>query len=385
MKIYIIDVSGKVLNYDIALFDAMQQNTDNEIKMFVPDAKLSIEKVGMIHLLSVIPARYKNSSHALKRMCKAIEGLFNYVIIMVYCFLNKPDIIHFQWFPFLEFCGIESFFLRCIKVIESRKMKIILTIHNVYPHDINEKEKAGYKSRFIKVSSFIDHFIVHTDATKVEVNREFGIDLSSIDIVHHGIFEPDLKMYDIRPSKKHNRLKLIVFGNQTPYKGTDTIIDAMSSLPDFQKKRVELLVMGQIQPDYYKFLREKEHNITVQWMPYFVDDRTLFQNIVDADVILLPYRSISQSGVLLLSLYFNKPIICSDLPAFKETLCGYPDSLFFEAGNAKNLEKVLSGIIENGINNEAVVLAIERIKEKNSWNLSAKKTLEVYKRLLAAL
>lgn len=62
-----------------------------------------------------------------------------------------------------------------------------------------------------------------------------------------------------------------------------------------------------------------------QWMPYFVAEQKLDYEINESDVIILPYRSISQSGVLLLSLYFKKPIITSDLPSFKETLKGYRD------------------------------------------------------------
>ncbi|MFK2235280.1 hypothetical protein ACIXMR_13945 [Bacteroides fragilis] len=56
------------------------------------------------------------------------------------------------------------------------------------------------------------------------------------------------------------------------------------------------------------------------WTPYFLEETVLHTRIQQADIIVLPYRAISQSGVLLLSIYFEKLVICADLPSFVETL-----------------------------------------------------------------
>lgn len=376
MKVFVIDVSGRVLNYDIALCESLYHAAPGEVRLFLTDAQSYAGEVPVSRLLSLVPARYKNSDSIIKRGIKALEGLLNYSFFTVYCLFKRPDVIHFQWLPFLEFCCVERFFLRVIKAA-LKNTGLVLTIHNVFPHDFSGEKKEKYRKRFQSVSPLFDAFIVHTEITKSVVNGEYAIAPERIFVVHHGVFEPDMSGIVESKTNDQDRLKLIVFGNQNPYKGTDLLIDAMSMLPDEQKNRIELSVLGQIQPAYYEEMRAREDGIAVQWKPYFVDDHTLYQAIVDSDVIVLPYREISQSGVLLLSLFFNKPIICSDLPSFKETMKGYPEELFFKSGEVKSLSGVLTRLITEGIR-EDVIPIIAQLRSNYSWPAAAKITREVY-------
>ena len=376
MKVFVIDVSGRVLNYDIALCKSLHDVAPGEVRLFLTDAPANAGNVLITHLLRLVPAKYKNSDSIIKRGIKAFEGLLNYAFFTAYCLFKKPDVIHFQWLPFLEICRVERFFLRIIKAALKRT-RLVLTIHNVFPHDFSGEKKEKYRNRFLRVSPLFDAFIVHTEITKSVVNREYAISPERIFVIHHGVFEPDLSGIVENKENDRNRLRLIVFGNQNPYKGTDLLIDAMSMLPDEQKSRIELSVLGQIQPAYYEEMRAKEDGITVHWKPFFVDDHAMYQSIVDSDVIALPYREISQSGVLLLSLFFNKPIICSDLPSFKETMKGYPEDLFFKAGDATSLSCILTRLITEGIS-EDVAPIIAQLRSNYSWHAAAEKTREVY-------
>ena len=85
-------------------------------------------------------------------------------------------------------------------------------------------------------------------------------------------------------------------------------------------------LVGGVGESYLQELKGKDSNSLIHWKSYFLSNDELYEEINNSDVLVLPYREISQSGVLLLSIYFEKNIICSDLPSFVETIHGDQDN-----------------------------------------------------------
>lgn len=381
MIVYLIDISGRVINYDLALYKSIMANTSNDdIELLLADVPNDSGDDQVKSLIRFVPSKYKSSENVIKRLLKALEAVVNYFYILFICIFKRPDIIHFQWLPFSEICSLEIPILKMYKLFLS-KSKIILTIHNVYPHNFSEEQKSRYKKRFIRLSKMFDGFIVHTKESQKEVKNNFLIDEEKISIVHHGIFEPDLTGVKDN-EKKSRKYRIISYGHQDPYKGTDLLLDAIQLLPPEYKEKVELSILGRGQQSYTDLLKEKGKGLTIEWKLFFVDDKTMYQDITDADAIVLPYRNISQSGVLLLALYFNKPIICSDLPPFIETLEGYPKELFFTNGSSESLKEVIMRQIDKPIDEEILKISLNKMRSKYSWNESGKLTLEVYKKII---
>lgn len=376
MRVYIVDISGRVTQYDFALYNAIKEDTSvSEAKLFMSDVQDSQKGNGVVSLLRLIPNKYKNSESVIKRVFKALEGLLNYIFVLLLCIIKKPDVIHFQWLPFLEFCSIETPFIKLMTLLSARS-KIILTIHNLYPHNYNSEQKGEYKRRFINISKYFNGFIVHTQITKKDVIDTYNIEGEKIKVIHHGVFVPDLSKF----TKSENKVKyrLISYGQQVPYKGTDILLDAVSLLPKEYKDRIEVSIIGKGPIDYLNILKQKAKNLNVNWKLYFVDDQTLFQEIYNADTIVLPYRNISQSGVLLLALHFNKVIVCSKLPAFIETLEGYPQDLFFECEDPHSLADVIIRLLLKKIDYNGVYSSLKYLQEKYSWSAAGKLTIKAY-------
>lgn len=378
MKVFIIDVTGRVVNYDLYLLDALNNILgNNDVVAFVADCPKGKSHKSVKRLTSFVPKRLKTSESIIKRGLKVFEAVFNYLYLILKVAIAKPDILHFQWLPFLEVCSLEKTILYIIRYITPRS-KVILTIHNVYPHNYDERQIKLYKDRFIRVARLIDGFIVHTNISKQEVINNFAINENRIRVIHHGLFEPDLSNIckKINGSKK---FRLISYGHQDPYKGTDILIDAISLLPIEYKERISLSVVGRGQPSYTDLLKEKGKGLPIDWKLFFVDDNTLYQEISDSDAIILPYRNISQSGVLLLALYFDKPVICSDLPAFVETLEGYPRELFFKTEDPESLKTTIIQLMDSGVNENKLHRILSVLREKYSWEEAARLTIIAYK------
>ena len=381
MKAFIVDISGKVIKYDIALCEAISQVRlqDVDIDYFAPLYKEK-PRCNTTRLLNIVPLKYKNGEYLWKRALKLIELVLNYIIVLFRVAWSKPDIIHFQWFPLLEVSSGEHLAVKMMRLL-SKRTKMVLTIHNVYPHAFSENKKAQYAERFQKIVKLMDVFIVHTEETKKEVISDFGIEKERVNVVHHGIFAPN--NYTPKENKVHgNELNFIMYGNLSDYKGVDIFVDSISKLPEVYKKKVRGVVAGEMQnKELCKKLQEDSKNLNIDWYPYFLPEQELNERIDDANVIVLPYKQISQSGVLLLALYFRRFIITSDLPTFKETLYGFTDDMFFESENSDSLAQLMMRYVDGKINIEKQIKVIEKLNEQYSWYSAAEKTVCLYRRL----
>ena len=372
-KYYIIDISGKVVNYDLALYEAIKKEAkDTSVRFLSPG----------YGLLSLIPKKWQYSENIVKRLVKVAEGLLNNAFTCIKVACAKPDVLHLQWLPFMEIVDWEIPILRCLKWL-SPKTRLVLTIHNIYPHNMSDERKKKYNERFRKACSLFDAFIVHTKISKDDVIREFGLNADKVHVCCHGVFEP--KGVTISSEYiKDGKLHILQFGGQSYYKGTDLLVDAVCGLDEERKKRIETHIVGGISQSFLDELKAKDADFIITWKAYFLSDEELYQEINAADLIVLPYRAISQSGVLLLSIYFGKLIICSDLPSFKETMqgdegSGLDDSLFFKSENAESLRELIVRYIDGNIDEEAIRERVHHLKSLYSWQSAAKATLNVYK------
>ena len=372
MKVILLDISGKVVNYDLALFEALNKESEYiSIEYYIPSHGL----------LSLIPKKWQFSLNIGKRVVKVVEGLLNYAFTCVKVACSKPDVLHMQWLPFMEFVGWEFTILKCLRWL-SPKTRLVLTIHNVYPHDMDDVRKRSYNERFRKACSLIDAFIVHTKISKEDVIREFGLSAEKVHVCCHGVFEP--KGITISSDfRKDGKLHILQFGGQSYYKGTDLLVDAVCGLDEERKKCIETHIVGDISQSFLDELKQKDIDSIITWKSYFLSDEELYQEINAADLIVLPYRAISQSGVLLLSIFFGKLIICSDLPSFKETMHGdegnsLDNDMFFKNEDAESLREMIVRYIDGKVDEEAVRKRVNHLKSLYSWQSAAKATKMVY-------
>lgn len=372
---YIIeDISGKVELYDKSLFNAIAK----ELKL--GGARLLLPGEG---LLSLVPRKYKSSESLIKRATKVIEGLLNYCLILLFIKIKGVQVLHLQWLPFMEINGWELPILRVIRKV-SPKTKIVLTIHNVYPHNMSDSAKKSYNIRFRKACALIDEFIVHTEISKLDVIKEFGIDSTRVNVCCHGVFVPEGVTPKVT-NREDGKLHILQFGGQSYYKGTDVLVDAVCGLEKSLQDKIETHIVGGISRKFLDELKQRDKDGIVTWKPYFLDDKELHEEINNSDLIVLPYRAISQSGVLLLSIYFGKLIICSDLPSFKETMQGgegegLDNDLFFENENSTSLRSLIERYINNDVDEGKVHERITHLKDLYSWETAAKATIRVYNR-----
>lgn len=379
MNILAVDISGKVHKYDRALYEKVHLalRPDRSFTFVCPYFTISnMDKP--LRLVSFIPERFRHSLHIVKRLTKVLEGIVNYQRVLRYVRKNHVDVLHLQWLPFMEFCSVEKHWLQRLHHFNPA-LRIVLTIHNIYPHNSSEAKQKTYNRRMRTIIPLFDHFIVHNNTSKQAVMREFGIPSAQLSVVPHGVFIPVSLPQRTRTDDK---LRVVLFGRQTDYKGTDVLVHAAQILPADIQSKLDIHIIGYTDNRLYEQWAAKAEQLHISWENRFVSDEDLYQALQNADLIVYPYRDIAQSGALLLGLYFAKPVIVSDLPAFREILGNaYPSQLIVEPGNAQGLADALKWYTDHAQTCASLRETLQDIAHHNSWEQAAIETIEVYNAL----
>ena len=374
MKIFVIDISARSFaQYNPSLCRALSDlDNHNEVYLLSTSIKDDNPNYHVKRLIRLVPSALAGTENPFKRILRALEVFINYIYISILILKNKPGVAHFQWLPFVEVSWIESLFLKLYRRI-NKEIKIFLTVHNVYPHDL--KDISKYKKNFLKVSKELDGYFVHLNSTRTVFHQEFNIPLEKIFVSYHGIYNHT----PIKEGSDNNGIvKIVLYGLQKWYKGTDIFVEALESLPKEYLKKCNSTIVGVTDPDLYNRYISISHSLNVNWINAYVSDNELNRIIEESSLILLPYRKISQSGVLLLALSYMKPILTSDLDSFKETLDGYPSDYFFKSEDPHSLAQLIIRFINGDINIERMNHIIRDLNKKYSWEETAKSTLSAY-------
>ncbi len=253
--------------------------------------------------------------------------------------LRRGDTIHLHWPSFFYYSPAarwRSFvyllrFVAIASLLRLRGVRIVWTAHNLYPHDGGKQEWMHRWSRRFLVA--VTHRIfAHGPTAAKMVSAEFGVPASRISIIPHGHW---VGMYPNTHSPEDARRRLglpagptrvlLFFGQCKPYKGLETLIEAMPAMP----ADTLLLVAGRFPSREYeaaiKALAQRVAGPRVVIVPGFVDDAELQTFFNAADVVVLPYLEILTSGNAMLSMSFGRPVVAPRLGSLIDVIhsgCG---------------------------------------------------------------
>jgi glycosyltransferase involved in cell wall biosynthesis len=98
--------------------------------------------------------------------------------------------------------------------------------------------------------------------------------------------------------------------------------------------------------------------------------------------VVLPYKKVYQSGVLMMTLSYEKPALVSNLPPLKEILKDNENGFLFESENPSSLAEKINCILSDEKQWEIVRKnGAKLIKTAYSWDEIGKQTKEAYQTL----
>jgi glycosyltransferase involved in cell wall biosynthesis len=166
-----------------------------------------------------------------------------------------------------------------------------------------------------------------------------------------------------------------------PYKGIEVLIEAFASAPD----DAVLLVVGRaMMPLDPLRRRARELGISerVRIVPRFVSDPEIPAYFRRADLVVLPYLEIEQSGVLCTALAFGTPLVASAVGAFVELGERHGAARLVPPGDAGSLGRALAELLaDDGARAQLAQAARRAAAEAYSWDRAAALTVDLYRSL----
>lgn len=247
----------------------------------------------------------------------------------------------------------------------------------VISHDVSsftDKDKRLIQN--LIYNTFSDFIIVHNLFSYKTLMQNIRIkDPGKVAIIKHGGY---LDHIGQRPDKKQLRHELrmeeegkyiLFFGQIKKVKCLDLLLEAMSKVPD----DIKLIIAGKPWKDNfssYDELIQKHHlqNRVIKIIR-FIEDNEREKLFFAADVSVLPYRIIFQSGVLLMAMSHGLPVIASDLPANQEIINDKKIGILFKSGNVDDLAaQIKLFFLDEDLQKKLSDNALSTIVSEYNWN-----------------
>ena len=258
-----------------------------------------------------------------------VSRLFTYYArLMRYAATSRPKVFHILWNNKFEYFD-RTVLMAYYKLLGK---KIALTAHNVNAGRRDNSDSWLNRLTLRIQYHLTDHIFVHTEKMRSELVDEFGVKAKDATVLIHPINDvfPDTNLSPAVAKQKlgitHNEKTLLFFGRIRPYKGLEYLIAAFSLLL-VQDAGYRLIIAGEQKKgseDYAELIEKLIHNGvtagTIIPKFEFIPDEDAELYFKAADLLVLPYKEIFQSGVLFLSYGFGLPVLATDVGSFRETI-----------------------------------------------------------------
>ncbi len=222
---------------------------------------------------------------------------------------------------------------------------------------------------------------MHSEHGRGRLVAEGDVDPAKITVIPHGAFTHLLDVPDARPLTGELAgvagPVVLLFGLMRPYKGIEVAVEAWRGIAG-----AELWVVGMPRMDLTAIKASAPPG--VRFIERFVPDAELPAFFERADVVVLPYREIDQSGVLFTALAFGRPLVLSAVGGFPE-VAEHGGALLVPPGDAAALRAALSGLLGDPQARRALGdAAAGAAREHYGWDAIARAHLDLYATLLPA-
>jgi glycosyltransferase involved in cell wall biosynthesis len=227
---------------------------------------------------------------------------------------------------------------------------------------------------------------------KRQLIEGFGVAPERITIIPYGI-NTTLPAAGMTQTAARRRLGLrpddrvlLFFGQIAPYKGLDYLIDAVARLSG--DDGIRLLIAGKVKQGwshYWSAMQQAIANADIQERVlehiHFIPDDEIEQYFAAADVLVLSYTEIFQSGVLFLAYSFGLPVVATNVGSLKESIIEGRTGFVCQPRNAADLADTIgryfsSDLYRNLATRRADIRALA--SQRHSWKTVGEITAAAY-------
>ena len=204
------------------------------------------------------------------------------------------------------------------KHLKKRGCKVITILDNVIPHERRFFDKPltswflKHNSGFVAMSESVRNDLLALQPDARYILREhplydhFGEKIDKCLAI---------EQLELDPEKK----TLLFFGLIRDYKGLDLLIASMSLLDE----SYQLVIAGESYGDFEKYrqaIASSPACSRIKVLNRYIDDDEVPRLFSATDLLVTPYRSATQSGVIPIAYHFDVPVLATDVGGLKENI-----------------------------------------------------------------
>jgi len=278
---------------------------------------------------------------------------------------EKPEsLIISYWHPFFLFA-----YAQMIKNVRknSPNTKIVSIAHNILPHERFPFSKQLMKWFFKKN----DLVVTLSEQTESEF-KSLNSDTQCLKLFHpiYETAKPTISEFDLRKKYGFEEQDNIIlfFGIIREYKGLDVMIEALNKLA-LAEHKIKPFIVGEFYDEKDKYLKiiKPEDSTRYTIIDRFVTTEESSEIFSISDLLILPYKSASQSGVLADALNFNLPSLVANHAGLTEHIQHGENGLIFESENSAELSSTIKDFFSKNVFQKNIKLNITTKKDQLTW------------------
>ncbi len=263
----------------------------------------------------------------------------------------------------------------------NKKTKIVSLVHNAKSHERTLIETALAKY-FL---NSCDGFIVMSEPVKADLKKLIAD--PEILLLPHPLYDhykektgrqEACRQLGIDPEKKN----LLFFGFIRKYKGLDILIEAMRYL----NAGYQLIIAGECYGDfgeYRKIIDNSPLKNNIKVFEQYIPDEMVTLLFSAADVLVLPYRSATQSGVVAIAYQLEIPIIATDVGALGEVVRTADTGIVVKEPVPEQLSEAIETYFSEPEKHSVYLQNIKKEKKNLSWESFTGKLEYFFKNLVS--
>ena len=288
---------------------------------------------------------------------------------------QKPDFIVFRfWIPFMG-PALGSI----ARLVRKSGVKVLAITDNVIPHETRPGDVA-FAKYFINAC---DGFVTMSKAVMGDLEK-FTSTTHKKYLLHplYTSFGEKLNKHDARIALGLPEDKQIVlfFGLIRKYKGLDMLLDAFNELK--VNPNIVLVIAGEFYEDkqpYLDLIEKYQIQNQVILHGKFIANEDVKLYFSAADLVALPYKSATQSGVTQVSFHFEVPTLVTNVGGLGEII---PDKIagYVVEPNGKAIAEAIKDYFENN-RMHSFTEGMKKEKQKYDWKIFVDEVIDLYKKL----
>jgi len=265
-------------------------------------------------------------------------------------------------------------------------IRVVMTVHNVLPHEERPLEKSLYALYY----RLADALILHSEQNRRRLLELVpGLEQGRLHLVEHGNYE---HFADLELEKQEARRQLglpaqariaLFFGALRPYKGVDLLIAAVGPVrracPESFFVVAGHVLVGERSQYEAQAAALGLGPADLELRFSYLSTAQAIAYVCASDLVVLPYRQIYQSGVLLWAYSFGRPVLATRVGSFPECVEEGRSGWLVDPEDPRALEQALIRALSDPAGLAKAGAHARRLAHTRfGWAEAARRTMQIY-------